>query len=874
MAGEREFRTEITADRTQFDATMEGMAQKAMTESQRMQSSMREAFVDVGNAAGESVKKMNSQFDALAEGVKAVRGVFAAVAAVIGGGAMFGKAINETAALTEETRKLSTTLGISLEQASALRIALGDVGVTTDEYTSMVGKMTMKLRENEERFNELGIKTRGANGELLDTEAITTNALEAMKQFREGTDRNLASTEIWGRGWNEVNKLLKVSPDLMEEARKRAVALELQIGPAGAERARAYKLAMNEIKDVGEALANRVGQALMPVLTDLANFLSNIGPAAVTVMRGALGGILTVVYAVENGIVVMVRVISAALYTVIEPMAAVAEATALAVTGHFAESAARMKAIPGNIAARWKDEFAEILKSGDTTRERIAALFDPGAEQGMTAPGGGGGRRWTPKAGAPAAEPAEKSRMTQWEAELAAQRDAYDKEKLEQGSFQQYTLAMERDYWKKILDTVAITDDERALVSKKYYAAELQLRKQAFEGEIADIKERIAQQRKGSVERIALAGEAGAKIGEKYGLESKEYKAALTEMSKMSKERGEQQKTLEALEIQRTKEQKVGLLELERQALDDAEKLGLISSQKKLERLKQLKELEYQIELKAETDIAKIYEMDEVAYAQHLERLAKLKQKHAAENAKIDGQMAMDQKKTLDLWFDPIANSFQGIMQGMIQGTMTWGQAVRRAVLQVGSEYASIALKMAMDWVKAEILKTNATVAGVAVRGAAEKTGAAESVLMSAWSAIKVIGIKAWEAAAAVYASIAAIPVIGPFLAPVMAVAAAGLILSFVGKIGSAEGGYDVPAGVNPVMQLHGGEMVLPPHLSNMFRAIAGDGAGPGAGAAAGARASEGRIRGMPPHEWLMVHRGDLVAALRSAHRDFSFTRF
>jgi hypothetical protein len=872
MTVANEFRTDITADRTQFDATMEGMAQKAMTESQRMQSAMRDAFTQIGTAAGESFKKVNSQFDSLVEGVKKIRGALAAMGALLAGGSMFGKAITQTAELTGETRKLSTMLGITLEAASALRIALGDIGLETDDYTGMVAKMTMKLRENEDRFNELGIKTRDANGELLNTELITTNALGALKNFREGTDRNLASTELFGRGWDGVNKLMKLTPAVMEEARQKAVSLELQIGPAGAERARQYKLAMNEIKDVGEALANRIGQALMPVMTDLGNWLASMGPAAVTVMRGALGGLLTVVYAVQNGIVVMVRLVSAALYTVIEPLAAMAEAAALTLTGHFAEAGARLKQIPQNISARWKMEFDEILKSGDLTRERIAALFDPGAEQGATKPGGKGGRAYTPGAKAGAAEkdaPADKSRMGQWDADLAAQRDAYDKQKLEQGSFQQFTLAMERDYWKNILDTVAMTDDERAAVSKKYYTAERDLRKMAFDAEIAELKERLERYKQGSIERIRLAGESAAMIGEKFGLESREYKQALGEMSKMAEERGKQQQQLDALMLGRTREAKVSVIELERQALDDAEKLGIISNRNKLLRLKELNDIEYQIELQALTDTAALYEMDAVAYQQHLDKLAKLKGKYALDAQKLDGQVTAESKKTFDALFDPIGNGFQKLMDGMIQGTQTWSEAIRKTLLAVGAEYLSAGVKIAVAWVKTELLKTQATVAGVAVRGAAEKAGAAESVLVSAWTAIKTIAIKAWEAAASVYASIAAIPYVGPFLAPVMAVAAAGTVLAFVGKIASAEGGFDVPRGLSPITQLHPEEMTLPASIANPLRAAieAGNLGVPN-------QAPESRIRGIPPDEWLMIHRGDLVDALRAAHRDFTFTKF
>ena len=826
MAGEREFRTDITADPTQFNAAMEAMAQKAMTESQRMQSSMRESFAKIGDAAREGIGQANAHFDNLKAAVEKVRGVFLAVGAVVTGGAMFGKLVEDSAKATDETRKLSLMLGITLEKASALRTALGMIGMGADEYTSAVAKMTMKLRDNEERFNDLGIATRGSNKELLSGEEVMQNSLKALLQYKEGTDRNLASTEIFGKGWAEVVNLMRLTPAVMEAARQKVEELQTTVGPDGAARALQYKLAMNDVKEMFEAIANRVGQAMMPVLTQLAEWFASIGPAAVVVMRGAIGGFAAVFWSLKLTVEIVYGAIKTALELMVINILRVGTVITKALSLDFVGAKAAWQAGGDMMVDTFDAAMGKIVEQAADTDKRIKALFDPSAEQGASPGGGKGGKPYT---GKPKDAPADKSRMSQWEAELSAQRDAYDKQKLEQGSFQQYTLAMERDFWKQILDTVAMTDDERASASKKYYAAELQLRKQAFDAEIADIKAKIAQHKQGSLDRIQLAGEAAAKIGEKYGLESKEYKQALGEMSKMAEERYKQQQKLEEMALERTKESKVAAIELERQALDDAEKLGLIHADQKLARLKQLKELEYQIELQAENDQAAIYDLDEVAYQQHLDKIAKLKEKHAADMVKLDGQIAAESKKSLDTLLDPIGNAFQKLMDGMIQGTQTWRQAINKSLLAIGADYLAAGTKWVMEHIKIEIMKTQATTAGVAARSAAEQAGSAQSILLTAWTAIKNITAAAWEAAAAAFKAIVGIPVIGPALAPEVAAGAAATVLGFAGNF-SAAGGFDVPRGLSPVTRLHPEEMVLPDHLANAVRAMAGNGAGAGGG--------------------------------------------
>jgi hypothetical protein len=120
-------------------------------------------------------------------------------------------------------------------------------------------------------------------------------------------------------------------------------------------------------------------------------------------------------------------------------------------------------------------------------------------------------------------------------------------------------------------------------------------------------------------------------------------------------------------------------------------------------------------------------------------------------------------------------------------------------------------LRMLRDHTATELAKKNATVAGVVARVAAE-----------AWGALIIIGNHAATAVAAAWASISAIPFVGPFLAPAVAVGTGAAVLALASGVKSAAGGYDVPSGINPMTQLHAQEMVLPADLANRIRGMTG----------------------------------------------------
>ena len=77
---------------------------------------------------------------------------------------------------------------------------------------------------------------------------------------------------------------------------------------------------------------------------------------------------------------------------------------------------------------------------------------------------------------------------------------------------------------------------------------------------------------------------------------------------------------------------------------------------------------------------------------------------------------------------------------------------------------------------------------------------------------------------ASAFTALAGIPVVGPALAVAASVAAGAEVLSLVGKVASAEGGWDrVPYDGAPAI-LHKDEMVLPAELAEGVRNMTGGG--------------------------------------------------
>jgi hypothetical protein len=236
---------------------------------------------------------------------------------------------------------------------------------------------------------------------------------------------------------------------------------------------------------------------------------------------------------------------------------------------------------------------------------------------------------------------------------------------------------------------------------------------------------------------------------------------------------------------------------------------------------------------------------------QHDAKLRQLNEKEIAETMQAWQQMLA-----------PIGNAFSASLSGMITGQENFRQALANIGNAIVSDFVNMAVKRATNWIASEATMTSASQAGdIARTASADSAAAAGKVAQAAAGSATVFG-DANKAASGAYSAVAGIPIVGPILAPAAAVAAFAAVMAY--DVFSAEGGFDIPAGLNPVTQLHEREMVLPASIAEPLRA----------GLGTGNRAGGGDIHihavdAASFQRLLLDNKSALAKALRGAHRAF-----
>jgi len=188
------------------------------------------------------------------------------------------------------------------------------------------------------------------------------------------------------------------------------------------------------------------------------------------------------------------------------------------------------------------------------------------------------------------------------------------------------------------------------------------------------------------------------------------------------------------------------------------------------------------------------------------------------------------EKKQWDQLANGIGSAMDTALKGVIMGTTTLKQAMANMAQSILSTFINASAKMAMQWISDRLRE--------AVMGTAAKTAAAQSETATtaqseatsseivAEGAMAKVGSNAAVAASGAASAEASIPYAGPFLAAAAAGAMLAMCLGYESNVSSAAGGFDIPSGINPVVQTHAEEMILPAELANKVRGMTSGGGG------------------------------------------------
>ena len=436
----------------------------------------------------------------------------------------------------------------------------------------------------------------------------------------------------------------------------------------------------------------------------------------------------------------------------------------------------------------------------------------------------GGGRKGGGK-GHAGGSGAAQDPMQGWEEEIKAQKLAHREMERETLTHQEWDLAREAAYWRKKLATVDAGSKTGLKLREKILTLEDQLSKQSTEAKMNQV----------------------------------------AEWEKLDKHK----------------------LEMEKDAADQALSEGRISQLERLDLEIEFENRRYQIAYDALQERIALAEQDPTYSQTAIDKLkaqmAELGQGHERTQAKNEGKRESQRRKdapnVMEMLQDGGKNVWQEAQQQMGQAftamltrTQNFRTAMNNFFKSMGQTFIQEMVTKPLAGMMQRMVQESAIYKMIfGTKETLETAAAAKTAATKATETTSVVTANATQAASGAAASQASIPYVGPILAVAAMAAIMAAVMGLMGggggsqttttttRIPSAAGGWDIPAGINPLTQLHENEMVLPAEHAQTIREMAGQSGGDDSTIIINSTGGD------------FIHKKDLAKLLKQMKRDFKF---
>lgn len=432
----------------------------------------------------------------------------------------------------------------------------------------------------------------------------------------------------------------------------------------------------------------------------------------------------------------------------------------------------------------------------------------------------GGGRKGHGGGGGHAG--AAKDPMQAWEEEIKAQKLAHREMQRDTLNHQEWDLAREAAYWRAKLATVDAGSKTGLKLREKILNLEDQLSKQSTEAKINQV-------------------------------------AAWEKLDKHK-------------------------LDMEKDAADQALAAGRISQLERLDLEIEFENRRYQIAYDALQERIALAEQDPTYSQSAIDKLkqqmAELGQGHEREQTKNQGkrenQRRKDAPNVMEMLQDGGKNVWQEAQQqmgqafsAMLSRTQNFRQAMNGFFKSMGQTFIQEMVTKPLAGMMQRMVQESSIYKMIfGTKESLETAAASKTVATKTTETTAVVGKNAVQAASGAASSQAGIPYVGPILAVAAMAAMMAAVMGLMGgggssttttttRIPSAAGGWDIPAGINPLTQLHENEMVLPAEHAQTIREMAGQSGGDNSTIIINTTGGD------------FVHKKDIAKLLKQMNRDF-----
>lgn len=235
---------------------------------------VQEALKKTAEVAGTIGKGV---LDLTVNGVKAL-----GTASIASAGAIFKLAQN-AGALADDLNTLSATTGLSTQELQEFQYASDLIDVSVETLAGALKKTTTSMISAQsgtgasaEAFKKLGVSVTDAQGNLRDNNDVFQDAIKALGNVANETERDALAMQIFGKSATELNPLIEGGIDSLAEMATQANDLGLILSQEALDGANAFNDQLDILKANGRNTMQVIGTEIASELTPAMESLNQV----------------------------------------------------------------------------------------------------------------------------------------------------------------------------------------------------------------------------------------------------------------------------------------------------------------------------------------------------------------------------------------------------------------------------------------------------------------------------------------------------------------------------------------------------------------------------------------------------------------------
>jgi hypothetical protein len=309
-------------------------------------------------------------------------------------GAAFKNLVVGAINAADETYKLSQSIGMTVEQVSALGYAAELAGTTQEDFGKSMSKLARSAvdaaaggKSALEVWGALGVAVKGTDGAVRPMNDLLGDVADKFASYKDGAEKTALAQELFGKAGAALIPFLNQGRDgiagLAAEAAQLGIVLTTEAGAA----AEQFNDNLTRLQKAKEGLGRQIAQALLPMLENLTTQLFKAAQETGGFEKAAMVAATGVKILMSAG-AAMVGVFK----TVGEAIGGIAGAAVALFSGRFSEAftivtqtgldlVTNVKGSIGSISAIWDESSSKVYSNAAKNGGKLAAPIVTAAEK-------------------------------------------------------------------------------------------------------------------------------------------------------------------------------------------------------------------------------------------------------------------------------------------------------------------------------------------------------------------------------------------------------------------------------------------------------------------------------------------------------------